>query len=96
MKNFKKAITGIIAAIIFISLAVGATLSTGVALIVISTGMALHVVQSIIFLGRTYEQKDNDKDMDIPTGFVYPRTKEKEEKEEKKKNNSDSERALID
>lgn len=86
----KKTITGIIAAIIFIALAVGATLSTGIALIVILIGMALHVVQSIIFLGRTYEQKDNE--IDISTGFVYPRTQEKEEK----KKNNDSERTLID
>jgi len=64
----KKLVHGIIAALIFIALAIGANAASGFGVIVIVTAMALHAGQTVWLFGREWKGKD---DTDIPTGFIY-------------------------
>jgi len=66
-----KLINGIISAIIFIALAVGASNSGGFSAVVIALAMALHVGQIVWVYGREWGVKNDDTD--IPTGFIYPK-----------------------
>jgi len=64
----KKLVQGIIAALIFIALAIGANAASGFGVIVVVTAMALHAGQTVWLFGREWKGKD---DTDIPTGFIY-------------------------
>lgn len=65
----KKLLNGIISAIIFIALAIGASFSTGFGAVVIFVALALHAGQIVWLYGREWRIKDNGTD--IPTGFTY-------------------------
>lgn len=65
----KKLLNGIISAIIFIALAVGANFSTGFWAIVIFVAISLHAGQIVWLYGREWGVKNDDTD--IPTGFTY-------------------------
>jgi hypothetical protein len=64
----KKLVHGIIAALIFIALAIGANAASGFGVIVVVTAMALHAGQTVWLFGREWKGKD---ETDIPTGFIY-------------------------
>ena len=64
-----KLINGIISAIIFIALAVGASNSGGFSAVVIALAMALHVGQIVWVYGREWRMEDDGTD--IPTGYTY-------------------------
>ena len=65
----KKLLNGIISAIIFIALAVGANFSDGFWTIVIFLALALHAGQIVWLYGREWRMEDDGTD--IPTGFTY-------------------------
>ena len=65
----KKLLNGIISAIIFIALAIGASFSTGFGAVVIFLALALHAGQIVWLYGREWRMEDDGTD--IPTGFTY-------------------------
>lgn len=67
----KKLFHGIISAIIFIALAIGASFSAGFGTIVIIVALILHAGQIVWLYGCEWGVKNDDTD--IPTGFIYPK-----------------------
>lgn len=67
----KKLLNGIISAITFIALAIGASFSTGFAAVVIIVALTLHAGQIVWLYGREWRIKKDDTG--ISTGFIYPK-----------------------